>query len=59
MGEETDESLDEMFRQITAEQRYNYLKMYWDEQRRLHQRMNVLGRVIYELDGMGADDGRL
>ena len=56
MGEETDESLDKMFRQITAEQRYNYLKMYWDEQRRLHQRMNILGRVIYELDGMGADD---
>jgi hypothetical protein len=59
MGEETDESLDEMFREITAEQRFNFLKMYLNEQTRINQRINVLGRVIYELDGLGADDGRL
>lgn len=58
MGEETDESLDDMFREITAEQRYNFLSMYLAERTRLNQRLNVLGRVIYELDGLGADDGR-
>lgn len=55
MDKETLESYDKLFRQGTAEHRKNFLYMYLQEQRELTQKIAVLGKAIYELDGAGKE----